>query len=368
MTDQQELPVRLRPEIVALRAYRQGRVCAVDTFKLSSNENPFHPLPSVLERVRAVGDINRYPDASAAELCAALAEVYVMRFDEVIVGAGAVAILAQLISAAAGVGDEVVYAWRSFEAYPLLITTAGATGVPVPLRLDATHDLTAMAQAITERTRVVIVCNPNNPTGTVVTADDVQAFLARVPSEVLVILDEAYIEFVGDECAVDGRRLLSRHPNLVVVRTFSKAFGLAGLRVGFALGHPRILDAARATALPLSVTRFAETAALASLDHREELFERVRRITERRDMVRGALLDQGWSTPKSEANFLWFDTHEHTESAAGIFERTGVIVRALPPDGVRVSVGEAGSVDKLLIAAAEIMGCLPEGHPARRLG
>ncbi|WP_374204727.1 histidinol-phosphate transaminase [Rathayibacter sp. VKM Ac-2927] len=368
VTDQQEPPVRLRPEILALPAYRQGRAASADAFKLSSNENPFDPLPSVLERVQAITDFNRYPDAAATALRTALAESYGVGIDEVIVGAGSVAVIAQLITAAAGPGDEVVHAWRSFEAYPSLITTAGATGVRIPLRADDTHDLDAMAQAITERTRLVIVCSPNNPTGTVATADDVAAFLEKVPADVLVLLDEAYAEFVGDERAVDGATLLGRHPNLVVARTFSKAYGLAGLRVGYAIGHPRILDAARSTAIPLSVTRFAETAAVASLEHREELLERVGRIAQLRDHLWQALLDQGWTIPKSEANFLWFDTREQTEAAAAVFERAGVVVRAFPPEGIRVSVGEASSVDKLLTAAAEIVGTLPKGHPARRIG
>ncbi|MBF4461300.1 MULTISPECIES: histidinol-phosphate transaminase [unclassified Rathayibacter] len=368
MTDQQEPPVRLRPEILALPAYRQGRAAPADAFKLSSNENPFDPLPSVLAKVREIDDFNRYPDASASALRTAIAARFGVGVDEVIVGAGSVAVIAQIISAAAGAGDEVVYAWRSFEAYPALVTTAGATSVRVPLRPDDTHDVEAMAQAVTGRTRLIIVCSPNNPTGTIATADDVVALLDRVPSDVLVLLDEAYAEFVGDERAVDGARLLTRYPNLVIARTFSKAYGLAGLRVGYAIGHARILDAARSTAIPLAVTRFAESAAVASLDHREELLERVRRITRLRDRLWQALQDQGWTIPRSEANFLWFDTREQTEWAAGVFERAGVVVRAFPPEGIRVSVGEAGSVDKLLTAAAEIVESLPQGHPARRIG
>lgn len=367
VTDQQEPPVRLRPEILALPAYKQGRAASANAFKLSSNENPFDPLPSVLAKVREIDDFNRYPDAAATALCSALAARYAVGIDEVIVGAGSVAVIAQLISAAAGPGDEVVYAWRSFEAYPSLVTTAGATSVRVPLRPDDTHDLDAMAQAVTERTRMVIVCSPNNPTGTVATADDVESFLTQVPRDVLVLLDEAYVEFVGDERAVDGTRLLAAHPNLVLARTFSKAYGLAGLRVGYAIGHARILDAARSTAIPLSVTRFAEAAAVASLEHSEELLERANRIMRLRDDLWRAVLDQGWTIPESQANFLWFDTRDETARAAEVFERAGVIVRAFPPEGIRVSIGDASSVDKLLSAAGEIVRSLPEGHPARRI-
>ncbi len=274
MTD---APVRIRPEIAALPPYKQGTQAGPGAFKLSSNENPFDPLPGVLDAVRDAASFNRYPDAAATRLRERLAARFDVTTESVHVGAGSVSILAQLILAAAGPGDEVLYAWRSFEAYPGLVLIAGATPVQVPLLPDATHDLVAMAAAVTERTRVVIVCSPNNPTGTIVTQAAFDEFVAAVPSDVLVILDEAYIEFVTDPDAVDGRRVLAAgaHPNVVVLRTFSKAFGLAGLRVGYAIGHPRILDAARTTAIPLAVTAQAETAAIASLDAEAALLERV---------------------------------------------------------------------------------------------
>jgi len=252
--------VRLRPEIAALPAYRQGRPAPADGYKLSSNENPFPPLPGVAEAVAATAnEVNRYPDATALALREKLAERFGVSTDEVIVGAGSVSLLAQFIAAAAGPGDEVVYAWRSFEAYPGLVTVSGATSIQVSNRGDHGHDLDAMADAVTERTRVAIVCSPNNPTGVIVTADEFEAFMARVPADMLVLLDEAYIEFVrteptGPGASVDGSTLLGRYPNLVILRTFSKAYGLAGLRVGYAIGPAYILDAARSTAIPLSVT------------------------------------------------------------------------------------------------------------------
>ena len=239
------MPVRLRPEIVALPAYKQGKPASDDAFKLSSNENPFEPLPSVIAAVAAHTAFNRYPDATALALRERLAARFGLTPDEVHIGSGSVAILAQLILAAAGAGDEVVYSWRSFEAYPTLVAVAGATSVQVPNRADHGHDLPAMAAAITDNTRVVIVCSPNNPTGNIVTADEFEAFMASVPSDLLVILDEAYIEFTTDAAATNGPALLARYPNLVVLRTFSKAYGLAGLRVGYALGATNILDAAR---------------------------------------------------------------------------------------------------------------------------
>jgi histidinol-phosphate aminotransferase len=270
------------------------------------------------------------------------------------VGSGSVALLAQFITAAASVGDEVVYSWRSFEAYPNLVTVAGATSVTVPNTADHRHDLPAMAAAVTERTRVVLVCSPNNPTGTIVTLDEFEAFMAAVPSTVLVLLDEAYIEFATDVNAVRGIPLLEKYPNLVVLRTFSKAYGLAGLRVGYAVGAEYLMDAARAAAIPLSVIEQAQRAALASLDHEEELLRRVARITTLRDNVWQSLIDQGWATPKPYGNFVWLPTGEHTAAAAAVFEEHGIVVRALG-EGIRVSIGEPSAVDKLLRASSEVV-------------
>ncbi len=349
--------VRLRPEIVALPAYAQGRPAAADAFKLSSNENPFPPHPAVLAAIRDL-DINRYPDASALVVRERLAARHGVTPDEVIVGAGSVAVLAQLISAAASVGDEVVHAWRSFEAYPGLITVAGATSVPVALLPDARHDLPAMAEAITDRTRVVIVCTPNNPTGTIVTAQEFEEFMAAVPTDLLVILDEAYVEFVRDDTSVDGATLIGRYPNLVVLRTFSKAYGLAGLRVGYAIAHPTIVQAARSTAIPLSVTEAAQRAVLAALDHEDELLEQVVTLAVRRDEVQGMLRNQGWSLPFSQGNFIWLPTGAATAAAAEAFSAAGIVVRAFPPEGMRISIAEAESVPTLVRVAGEVVRTL----------
>ncbi len=358
MTTPETPSVKLRPEIVALAAYRQGKPAADDAFKLSSNENPFEPIPAVVEALAAASGVNRYPGAGL-ELRAAIAERFGVAPAEVHLGAGSVSILAQLIQAAAGAGDEVVYAWRSFEAYPGLVAVSGASSVLVPNTADDRHDLAAMVAAITDRTRVIIVCTPNNPTSTIVTAEEFVAFMAIVPSDVLVILDEAYVEFVTDDAAVDGALLRGRYPNLVVLRTFSKAYGLAGLRIGYAIGPEYILDAARSTSIPLSVTEPAMRAALVSLEHEEELLERVARIGVLRDQVWLVLLDQGWKVPKPHGNFVWLATGDRTQEATEVFARHGIVVRPLPPDGIRVSIGEAQSVDKLLRASAEVVADLP---------
>lgn len=369
VTDAPEIPVRVRPEVAALPPYKQGRQAGAEAFKLSSNENPFDPLPGVLDRVRAATALNRYPDASATRLRERLAERYGVGVDAVHVGAGSVSILAQLVQATCGPGDELVYAWRSFEAYPWLAVVAGATAVHVPLREGARHDLDAMAEAITDRTRAVIVCSPNNPTGPIVTQAEFDAFVERVPSDVLVILDEAYAEFVTVPDAVNGLREPGgpRSPNVVVLRTFSKAYGLAGLRVGYAVGHPRVLDAARSTAIPLSVTAHAEEAALASLEAEAELLERVHEIAGRRDRLAAALRDAGWNIPEAQGNFVWLPSADETLSFAAAFEKAGLIVRPFAGDGIRISVGEEASVDKVLRIAASVVRDLPEGHPGRGL-
>jgi histidinol-phosphate aminotransferase len=367
--------VTLRPEIAALQPYRQGRPAAADAFKLSSNENPFPPLQAVVDAV-ADSSVNRYPDGAATVLRARLAERYGVSPDEIQVGAGSVSILQQLVSAASGPGDEVLYAWRSFEAYPGLVTVSGATSVQVPLRRggaqEATHDLDAMAAAITDRTRVILVCSPNNPTSTIVTAAEFEAFMAKVPDTVLVLLDEAYREFVTDPAAVDGIPLLKKYPNLVVLRTFSKAYGLAGLRVGYAVGPAYILDAARATAVPLSVTEPAQRAALAALDNESELLERVAVLIERRAAVVAGLADGGWTgelaIPAAQGNFVWLPTGEHTAAAAELLEAGGIVARVFPPDGIRVSIGEAESVETLLRAAARVVETLRETPENAGLG
>ncbi|WP_307807410.1 histidinol-phosphate transaminase [Naasia sp. SYSU D00948] len=368
MTDAPRTPVRLRPEIVALPVYRQGRPAVEGGYKLSSNENPFAPLPGVLDAVARAAELNRYPDAAAAGLRARLAERFGVSADEVHVGAGSVSLLSQFIAAAAGPGDEVLYAWRSFEAYPGLVTVAGATSRRVPLLADGRHDLDAMAAAVSDRTRVVLVCSPNNPTGCVVSSEELDRFLAAVPQDVLVLLDEAYAEFVRDPDAADGARLLGRHPNLVVLRTFSKAWGLAGLRLGYAIGPVPLLDAARAAAIPLSVTAVALAAGDASLDAEDELRSRVDTIVERREAVAAGLAAAGLAVPRSQGNFVWLPLGDATAEAADLLHEAGISARAFPPEGIRVSIGEAESVDKLLTAASEIVRILPEGSPALRVG
>ena len=345
--------------------YRQGKPAAADAFKLSSNENPYEPLPAVLEAI-AASPINRYPDGMATALRERLAERYGVTPGQVQVGAGSASVLSQLINAATSPGDEVLYAWRSFEAYPGLVAVAGATSVHVPNTTDHRHDLVAMAAAVTDRTRLVIVCSPNNPTSTVVTRAEFAALMQAVPADILVVLDEAYAEFVTDPDAVNGTELLHSYPNLVVLRTFSKAYGLAGLRIGYALGPEYVMDAARATAIPLAVIDQAQRAAIVSLDHEAELLERVSRLSVLRDEVWASLVAQGWDVPRPHGNFVWLPTGEHTAWAAEVLTANGIVSRALG-EGLRVTIGEDASVEKLLKAAQEVIERLRTGPSASAL-
>lgn len=345
--------------------YRQGRTAAEDAFKLSSNENPYPPLPSVLEAITH-SSINRYPEGSALALRERLGERFGVSPERIQIGAGSSSLLTQFILAAAAPGDEIVYSWRSFEAYPLLVGISGATSVQVPNTPDERHDLDAMAAAITDRTRLVIVCSPNNPTSTIVTRDEFTAFMAKVPVDVLVLLDEAYFEFVSDPDAVDGSELIDTYANLIVLRTFSKAYGLAGLRVGYAVGAEYVMDAARTVAIPLSVTELAQRAAIASLDHEDELLERVTQLKHLRELIHAGLLEQGWDVPTPHGNFVWLPTGEQTSDAAAVFEANGIVVRALG-EGIRISVGEAEAVEKLLRASAEVVSMRRTGASSATL-
>lgn len=350
--------VRLREVLAQLPDYKPGKPATappgVTAYKLSSNENPYGPLPSVLKAVdEAATTINRYPDMAVGALTQRLAEALDVPAECIATGTGSVAVLAQVVQAACDAGDEVVFAWRSFEAYPIVAQLAGAKPIMVGLDADARHRLDAMAAAITDRTRVVLVCTPNNPTGPAVHGDELERFLARVPDDVVVVVDEAYVEFVRDPEAVKGLEVWRKHPNVVVLRTFSKAYGLAGLRVGFAVAHPPVAAAIRKTATPFGVNSLAQVAAIASLDAVDELTERVESIVAERDRVVQALADQGWQLPRTDANFVWFPLGEQSSAFSAACEAVGLMVRQYGDDGVRVTIGEPEANTRLLEVAEE---------------
>src|ERR1700678_192794 len=345
---------RFRSVLDGFPAYKPGRTPVSTTgksHKLSSNESPYGPLPSVVEVIaEASRSVNRYPDNGAVALIEAIAARFAVPESHVAVGCGSVAAPQQLFEAVGEPGTEVIYAWRSFEAYPGLADLAAAESVRVPLR-EETHDLAAMAEAITPRTRLIFVCNPNNPTGTVVHAQELTSFLDRVPADCLVVLDEAYHEYVRDEAVPDGMTIYRDRPNVAVLRTFSKAYGLAGLRIGFLIGHEPVAEAIRKTMLPFTVNAIAQAAAVASLHAEDELLDRVETVVKERDRVREALLADGWTVPVTEANFVWLRLGDQTTAFAQSCDAAAISIRPYPGEGARISIRTPAANDASLAAA-----------------
>jgi histidinol-phosphate aminotransferase len=362
--------VSARPAVAALPAYRPGRNPAdlareigVDrAVKLASNEVAFPPLPAVLQAIAATaGETHRYPDNGAAVLTAALAERYGVEPGQVAVGCGAVTVCQQLVQAFNDPGSSMAFAWRSFEMYPLLAEVASARAVRVPLVPVTpggpadTHDLDGLLAAIDETTRLVFVCNPNNPTATAVRRAELERFLDAVPAETLVVLDEAYREFVTDPDVPDGIELMRGRANVAVLRTFSKAWGLAGLRVGYLLAEdPAVAEAVRKTTVPFSVSSLAQAAAVAALASQDEVRERCAAVVAERARLTAALRERGLEVGDSQANFVWLPLGEATAATAAALEARAVITRPFAGEGLRVSVGTPEEDDVFLAALDDV--------------
>jgi histidinol-phosphate aminotransferase len=353
--------VRIRPAVAALPAYTPGKPApagaAGPAYKLSSNENPYPPLPGVLAATRAaVARMNRYPDLANTAMAAALSTRLGVAPETLAFGAGSVAVLYDLLAAVCEPGDEVVYAWRSFEAYPIAVQITGASSVRVPLGPGAKHDLDALLAAITPATRVVMLCTPNNPTGPAIGHAELERFLDAVEAHVLVMVDEAYVEFVDDPAAARGLDLMTGRPNVVVLRTFSKAYGLAGFRVGYCVAEPALAAAVRAVSLPFGISVAAQAAVLASLDVEPALAERVSALVGARHQLRDGLHRLGFDVPDAQGNFIWLPAGPLTPDYAEAFAGGGVVVRPYaagePGDGVRITVGEPEANARVLDVAA----------------
>jgi histidinol-phosphate aminotransferase len=344
-----------RADLEALPSYVPGRAVP-GAIKLASNEVPYGPLPGVVEAItEAASGVHRYPDMGVVALREVLAERLGVDADRVATGCGSVALTEHLFKATCRDDDEVVYSWRSFEAYPIIAAASGATSVRVPNTAEHGHDLAAMAAAVTERTRLVLVCNPNNPTGTAVRRDELDRFLDRVPSTVLVVLDEAYREFVTDPAVPDGLATYGERPNVAVLRTLSKAWGMAGLRAGYLIGSPEVVTAVRKVITPFSTSGVAQAAALAALRAEEEMARRVADVVSERERVEVALHKSLPTVPASQSNFVWLPLGERSVPFAAACERAGVIVRPFPGDGVRVTIGTPEENDVFLAAAEEAL-------------
>lgn len=356
--------IPVRPVFDTLPSYAAGKppapVEGLTRYKLSSNENPLGPVPEVARVLAEFDAVHRYPDPLSTALRTALAGQLGVDAEDIVTGAGSLGALNQILKTFAGVNadgvqDEVIYAWRSFEAYPILVGIMGARSVQVPNLPNGAHDLDAMAAAVTDRTRLILVCTPNNPTGPAVTESQIRSFLAKVPATVPVVIDEAYFEFCaassipeGEEPPLNGLDIYRDYPNVIILRTFSKAQGLAGLRVGYSISHPQITRHLRVAATPFAVSALAERAAVASIEHQEAVMARVRHIVAERERVTARLRELGYEFPSTYANFVWLPLGERTGEFVDLMNRNALSVRAFGSEGVRVSIGEVEANDRFL--------------------
>lgn len=357
-------PPRSRAILDSIPAYAPGRSAAarsvdasgapiVEAVKLSSNEVAYPTDPGVVVAVTAAAEtLNRYPDTASTGLVAALARKHVVDPAQIVATTGSVAALYHLLAAYCEPGDEVVYAWRSFEAYPIATLIPGATAVTVALDGNFRHDVDAMAAAVGERTRIVLVCTPNNPTGPAVTAGELARLVDAVPAHVVIVVDEAYAEFVTDPATADGLALLPRHRNVVVLRTLSKAWGLAGARVGYLVADAEVASAVRKVSLPFAVNTLAQVAALTSLADEDGMRARVAKVVAERERVLPAARALGFTVPDSQANFFWLPAGDDAVTLAAHLDAGGVIARPFAGSGVRITVGLPSENDRLLAALA----------------
>jgi histidinol-phosphate aminotransferase len=355
--------IKVRSAIAGLPTYSAGKPAPkIDrelSFKLSSNENPFPPLPGVIEATAAaLTQMNRYPDIANSELTSALSSRLGVPGEQLAFATGSVGVLYHLLQATCEAGDEVVYAWRSFEAYPIAVPVTGATPVPVPLGPGAVHDLDAMRQAVTSATKAIMLCTPNNPTGPALQHQPVIDFIDSIPDHIMIVLDEAYVEFVTDPEGLRGLVAMAGRPNVVVLRSFSKAYGLAGFRVGYCVAEADLAGAVRTVSLPFGVSIAAQAAVIASLAAEPQLLDRVTDLVESRDALAAGLRDLGFDVPDAQGNFVWLPGGPHTAAYAAAFAHAGLMVRPYASggdwDGLRITVGEPAANARVLEVAATL--------------
>jgi histidinol-phosphate aminotransferase len=352
-----EFNTRIReiPSYPAADGYALGEHVAL----LASNESPELPLPEVVEAAqRAAAGANRYPDPSASLLRARLSDRYGVPTSRIALGNGSCDILLGAAQAMLEPGAEIVYAWPSFSMYPHLAALTGARAIAVPLTDDGRHDLEAMLREITAATRICLICNPNNPTGTALPLAELEHFANELPRHVALIVDEAYVEFNLLQDADDSLDLLKRHENVVLLRTFSKVYGLCGLRVGYALCPPGFRDAVDRIRQPFSVNTLAQVAATEALRHQDEVARRVERTAVERLHIESELEARGLAVAPSQANFSWVGVEDEDAVMAGL-ESQGVIVRsggALgDPGHLRVTYGTREENDRFLAALDDVL-------------
>ena len=356
---------RVRPAVAALPAYKPGKAAEqaerehniAEAIKLASNENPYPPPTAVVEAVAAAcRGGNLYCDHRATAVREALADRLGLAVEQVTVGAGSVALLYQLATAYIDPGDEAVTPWISFEAYPISVQTMGGILVRVPLTGGHAFDLDAVAAAVTERTKLVFLATPNNPTSTAVSTAAIARLLESVPDDVVVLVDEAYREFADPALGDPVVELLPRFDNVAVARTFSKAYGLASLRVGYVMAHPEITSAIDKCLIPFNVNGLAQAAALATLgdDATAEAQTNIDSIRAERARVMAALAADGWDIPDAQANFVWMQLGDRTDKVCIALERRGVVVRPFSGVGIRVTMGTPAQNDRFLTTLTEV--------------
>ena len=351
--------------VADLPAYHPGKGAAqaeaehgiTDAIKLASNENPAPPLDPIVAAVcEAAAGVNRYADHRATAVREAIAQRLGVEASMVTVGAGSSGVLQQLFFSYIDPGDEVVFPWRSFEVYPVFTRLMNGTAVRVPLAADLGFDIASVAEAVTDRTKLVVLATPNNPTGVATTTAELRGLVERIPASTIVCIDEAYREFLDPGFGDPVTELLSDFPNVVVTRTFSKAHGLAGLRVGYGIGHPDVIATIDSTMLPFSVNALAQAAALAALELDDDIRRRVSTILAERARVEVELAAAGWTFPNHQGNFVWLATGDRTDDIALALERQGVVVRPFSGEGLRVTIGSEAENDRFLGSLAGTAG------------
>ncbi len=350
-----EFSVPLRPHLSTLLPYVPGKpleelereMGITNAAKLASNENPLGPSPLVLKAIlESFSQWGRYPDGGAHELTRKLSAHLGVSSDSLVLGNGSNEILVLLGEMILNQGDEVLYAAPSFVVYQLVAQLNQAKAITIPLK-DHTHDLISFAWAITSKTRMVFICNPNNPTGTHLPLQDVEIFLNQCPSQVLVVLDEAYYEYVEDPAYFESLKLTDRYSNLVILRTFSKAFGLAGLRIGYGVLNRELKALFQKTRQPFNINRLAQIAALAALGDIPHMRRSVELNRKMRIKLTESLREMGFTPAPSQSNFVYFEV----EAADSIYQkllRVGVIVRPMGPRALRVTTGTEEETERFL--------------------
>ena len=361
-----------RPEIAGLSPYEVGRPIGEvarelgldpeSIIRLTANETPHGPFPGVAEAAaRALSGANRYPDNDVWELSHALAAELGVERENLLFGNGSVALLVDAVSAVGGPGTTVLYAWPSFVMYRFAAIWAGSDFVEVPLDTSHRHDLDSMLDAIDDRTRVVFVCNPNNPTGTIVSHDEVAGFVESVPESVLIVIDEAYHDFVSDHRYETAIRLALARRNVLVLRTFSKIYGLAGQRVGYGVGSGELITGLRKAQQPLTVNTVAQAAALASLGQPGELERRAKENAAGRHHLLGVFDERSLVHAESHTNFVYFKMpFDDSRIASEEFTRRGVIIRPMSRGWMRVTVGTDSENQRFVEVLDQVVDALSE--------